>query len=258
VDEYERLRALRDDYEAALDEAERLRDIYHHEIVKLYGSGRSLREIAEGLGISRQRVHQIVSPADTGTPRRRRRAATAAAGTALLLLGATAFLIGRAASEHESPLRIEVVGHTWWWEARYPNGAVTVNEIHIPTGEPVRLQFSTADVIHGFWVPQLAENVDIVPGRTSSILLTVDRPGRYHGGCTEFCGLKHAYMTFNLIAQPPADFQAWVAEEPTSLPTLTHLETDLGLSNGSVTRGEHAFQGGLDPIAGAVGFGVNQ
>lgn len=95
---YERIRRLRDEYEGALDEAERLRDAYHREVLKLHRSGASLREIAENLGISHQRVHQIVSPGAAGARRRRGRASVAAAGTAVLLLAATAFVLGRVTS----------------------------------------------------------------------------------------------------------------------------------------------------------------
>jgi hypothetical protein len=95
VDEYERIRRLRDEYEAALDDAGRLRDAYHREIVKLHRSGRSLREIAEGLGISHQRVHQIVSPA--GASRSRRGAALRAGGAAIgvIVVLAATFVAGR-------------------------------------------------------------------------------------------------------------------------------------------------------------------
>jgi cytochrome c oxidase subunit 2 len=73
---------------------------------------------------------------------------------------------------------VEVIGHQWWWEVRYPGTpAVTANELHLPAGRPVRLEVRTADVIHSFWVPELNRKIDMVPGRTSSILLRADRPG---------------------------------------------------------------------------------
>ncbi|HXF37235.1 MAG TPA: hypothetical protein VNO17_08655 [Actinomycetota bacterium] len=95
MDRYERIRQLRDEYESALDEAERLRQRYHSEIRKLHRAGASLRDIGEALGMSHQRVHQIVSSRADAVRARRRRAAVAAATSALLILGVgAAFLAG--------------------------------------------------------------------------------------------------------------------------------------------------------------------
>jgi cytochrome c oxidase subunit II len=126
-----------------------------------------------------------------------------------------------AISNGDPQLTIHVIGHMWWWEARYPNGAVTANEIHVPTGEPVRVELTTDDVIHSFWVPQLAPKIDMIPGRVNSLLLTAERPGRYRGQCAEFCGLQHSHMAFYVVAQSPSEFAAWMAHEaePASTPT---------------------------------------
>ncbi len=117
------------------------------------------------------------------------------------------------AGGNDARLTIEVVGHDWWWEARYPGEAVTANEIHIPVGEPVRFRVSTADVIHSFWVPQLGPKIDMIPGRENVTWLEADRPGRYRGQCAEFCGLQHANMAFFVVAEPPGRFQAWLENE---------------------------------------------
>jgi cytochrome c oxidase subunit 2 len=110
-------------------------------------------------------------------------------------------------------LTIQVIGHDWWWEARYPDGAVTANEIHIPTGETVNVELTTADVIHSFWVPQLQTKTDMIPGRTNQTWLETNNPGRYRGQCAQFCGLQHAHMIFYVVAEPPAQFEAWMANE---------------------------------------------
>jgi cytochrome c oxidase subunit 2 len=113
-------------------------------------------------------------------------------------------------------LEIEVVGHDWWWEVRYPNGAITANEIHIPVDEPVRLNLRTGDVIHSFWVPRLQGKTDNISGRVNHMWLEADRPGRYRGQCAEFCGLQHAKMAFYVVAESRATFDAWAdrAAEP--------------------------------------------
>lgn len=112
-----------------------------------------------------------------------------------------------------SSLTIEIVGHDWWWEARYPNGAVTANEIHIPVGEPVKVELTTVDVIHSFWVPRLQVKTDQVPGTVNQTWLQADSPGVYRGQCAEFCGLQHANMVFYIVAEPPDEFDEWVAHE---------------------------------------------
>ena len=111
-------------------------------------------------------------------------------------------------------LTIRVVGHQFWWEARYPGrGVVTANELHIPIKTPVQMLLYTRDVIHSFWVPQLNKKQDMLPEQTTRLLLYADRPGRYRGQCAEFCGLQHAHMGMYVFADPPAKFRAWLAHE---------------------------------------------
>src|SRR3954453_16517950 len=87
-------------------------------------------------------------------------------------------------------LTIQVVGHQWWWEVRYPGTtAVTANEIHIPARTRVNVVGTTADVIHSFWVPELNRKIDLVPGRQNHVLLYASKPGTYRGQCAEFCGV---------------------------------------------------------------------
>jgi cytochrome c oxidase subunit 2 len=111
-------------------------------------------------------------------------------------------------------LTIEVTGHQWWWEARYLDGAAgdtftTANELHIPTGEPVRIRLIGADVIHSFWLPGLGGKTDVIPGQTNLAWLQTDRPGVYLGQCAEYCGVQHAHMALRVVAQPPAAFANW-------------------------------------------------
>ncbi len=109
-------------------------------------------------------------------------------------------------------LRIEVIGHQWWWEARYPDlNVVTANEIHIPAGKPVNITLRSADVIHSFWVPRLAGKVDVIPNRVNRMpTLQADEPGVYEGQCAEFCGESHALMRFKVFADAQNDFDTWV------------------------------------------------
>ena len=114
-------------------------------------------------------------------------------------------------------LEIDVIARNWWWEARYENGAVTANEIHIPVGEPVRLHLTSEDVIHSFWVPELQAKTDHVPGHDNYMWLQADEPGRYRGQCAEFCGLQHTNMVFYVVADEPGDFEEWVTNEAANI-----------------------------------------
>ncbi len=112
------------------------------------------------------------------------------------------------------PPDLTVIGHQWWWEIRYTRPAVvTANEIHIPVGRALSVQLEAADVIHDFWAPQLGRKMDMIPGVTNRIWLQADKPGTYLGACAEYCGAEHAWMRFQVIAQPPADFDAWAAHQ---------------------------------------------
>lgn len=103
-----------------------------------------------------------------------------------------------------------VIGHQWWWEARYQkSGVVVANEIHIPVGRALSVRLESTDVLHEFWVPELARKITAVPGHPNHVWIEADKPGTYLGVCSEFCGTEHAWMHFLVIAEPPAEFAAW-------------------------------------------------
>ncbi|MDB5824061.1 MAG: hypothetical protein JWR21_2765 [Herminiimonas sp.] len=111
-------------------------------------------------------------------------------------------------------VHIDLIGHQWWWEARYTDPQpsrmfTTANELHIPVGRPVIISLQSNDVIHTLWVPNLHGKKDLIPGRTALIQLRADRPGAYRGQCAEFCGLEHALMAMLVTAQPPNEYEAW-------------------------------------------------
>jgi cytochrome c oxidase subunit II len=117
-----------------------------------------------------------------------------------------------APSRSSTSLSVNVIGHDWWWEVRYPGTpVVTANEIHIPVRTRVYLSASTADVIHSFWIPELNRKIDMIPGRTGHIVLDADRPGVFRGQCSEFCGLQHAHMAVSVVAESQRSFRRWLA-----------------------------------------------
>ncbi|HEX7022268.1 MAG TPA: cytochrome c oxidase subunit II [Trueperaceae bacterium] len=116
-----------------------------------------------------------------------------------------------AASARQPEMDVLVIGHQWWWEVNYPKaGFRTANEIHIPAGIPVKIKLTSADVIHSFWVPELHGKIDLIPGRTNTLVLEADKPGIYRGQCAEYCGLQHAKMAFLVFADPPEQYAAWL------------------------------------------------
>jgi cytochrome c oxidase subunit 2 len=139
-------------------------------------------------------------------------------------------------------LTVRVVGHQWWWAIRYPGTAVvTANELHIPVRTPVRVEGTTADVIHSFWVPELNRKVDLIPGRQNVLLLEADRAGTYPGQCAEFCGLQHAHMEIRVIAQPRAQFRAWLARQ--SAPAVSTTSRGATVFTDETCSGCHEIRG---------------
>lgn len=114
-------------------------------------------------------------------------------------------------------LTIHVEGEQFWWRVGYerPGGGVLVsaNEVRVPVGRTVAFELTGRDVIHSFWIPGLAGKMDMIPGRTNSLVVRADKAGRYRGVCTEFCGLSHALMAFDVIAMEPAEFDAWLTDQ---------------------------------------------
>lgn len=123
----------------------------------------------------------------------------------------------RAVQAHDgaSVTRVVVTGELWWWRVHYldANGDTiteTANEIRIPAGQPVDLLLRSQDVIHSFWVPNLAGKIDMIPGHDNRLRLQAGAPGIFRGQCAEYCGAQHAKMAFYVIATPPAEFDAWL------------------------------------------------
>jgi cytochrome c oxidase subunit 2 len=115
---------------------------------------------------------------------------------------------------YKDALTIHVTGKQWWWDVRYMHGsdviANTANEIHVPVGVPVKLKLSTNDVIHSFWAPNLSGKMDLIPGRSNEMWLQVDKEGVWRGACAEFCGVQHAHMGFEVIAENSAKYYQWL------------------------------------------------
>jgi len=166
----------------------------------------------------------------------------AVAITAIILVALTvlSYFTGRSiATFAERPaVEIRVTGHQWWWEVTYddpkPNRQVTTaNEIHVPVGEPVKLELEAEDVIHSLWIPNLAGKKDLIPGRQNDLDLVVRRPGIYRAQCAEFCGLQHAHMALTVIAEPRPAYEAWQNAQ---------IANAVGPSNDAARAGKEVFK----------------
>ena len=127
-----------------------------------------------------------------------------------------------------------VTGHQFWWEAQYPaSGAVTANEIHIPIGKPLSVRLDSKDVLHEFWVPELARKMTTVPGQPNHIWLQADKPGVYIGTCSEFCGTQHAWMRILVVAEELSKFEEWQRAQ---------LQPGLAATSAAAAKGLALFQ----------------
>ena len=122
--------------------------------------------------------------------------------------------VGAAGDALLPAVTINLTGHQWWWQVEYPDAqVVTANEIHVPVGVPIQVRLTSQDVIHSFWVPQVAGKVDLIPGKVNLVTLRPDRPGIYRGLCGEFCGLQHARMHSRLVVESAEAYVQWLERE---------------------------------------------
>jgi cytochrome c oxidase subunit II len=147
-----------------------------------------------------------------------------------------------AAGAAGSRMEVQVEGRQYYWRYVYPNGAVSVNELHVPTGRPIELTITAPahDVIHSWWVPALAGKMDAIPGKVNHTWFEAAHPGTFKGQCAEFCGIQHALMLTEVKAEPQSDFDTWVARQ-------LKVSADLG---------RQTFQGACGPCHGLSGKGL--
>ncbi|MFZ5822842.1 MAG: cytochrome c oxidase subunit II [Bacillota bacterium] len=148
----------------------------------------------------------------------------------ILVLVSVAYPTVEAAFETATPpegsMVIKAEGNQWWFGFTYPaEGFVTANEMRIPVGKPVKIELTSRDVIHSFWIPKLAGKMDMIPNRTNVMWLKADEPGLYYGQCAEFCGDAHAKMRFRVIAMEEKEYTAWVEQRKAMLAGPKNLDS---------------------------------
>ncbi len=114
-------------------------------------------------------------------------------------------------------LTVEVIGHQWWWEFRYPElGVVTANEVYVPVGRTVNFVLTTKDVLHSFWIPQMGGKRDLITNRTNYLWFTPSdtlKSSAWNGFCTEYCGASHANMRIRMYTVQPDEFESWARHQ---------------------------------------------
>ncbi len=168
---------------------------------------------------------------------------------AVILIGLF-FLSLRALQQQRNPppdaMVIEVTGRQWFWEFNYPETEITVSsrdgDLVIPANVPVVFEVRSADVIHSFWVAELAGKIDAIPGHTNTVWFEAQE-GTFAGQCAEYCGLAHYDMLFDVVAVPEQEFAAWMGEQIELAGQFQPIGTDMEepLPEGDAVDGEALY-----------------
>ncbi len=121
------------------------------------------------------------------------------------------------ASSRSNALDVQVIGHQFYWEFRYPGGKYAFNTMHVPTNTVVNLSISATDVIHSWWIPELGGKTDAIPGHPNHTWFEAQGTGTFTGQCAEFCGLYHARMKQSVTAESAQDYAQWLASTQKNL-----------------------------------------
>lgn len=177
-----------------------------------------------GLGWSLRRVRSAGQAAEVPERSLWGAAIVIVIGLTVLIVGS--FVADRAvfASRRQGAMMVRVTGHQWWWRIEYRDSATgrwieTANELHLPLDRTTRVALGSADVIHSFWVPNVAGKLDMIPGRRNVLDLTPRRVGWFRGQCAEFCGTQHAHMALDVKVESAAAFEAWLTEQARPAPS---------------------------------------
>ncbi|MDB5715962.1 MAG: hypothetical protein JWO15_3359 [Sphingomonadales bacterium] len=216
-----------------------------------------------GWGILRAR-HRIqgpptVEPADIGLNRSLKLwAAIVVAGLTVLITASFFAERSLASARSRQAMVVRVTGHQWWWRIQYRDPATgqwieTANELHLPVDATARIELGSADVIHSFWVPNVAGKMDVIPGRSNTIFVTPRRIGWFRGQCAEFCGAQHAHMAFDVKVETPAAFATWLKGQasPAAPPGDAVSQRGMDIVNSGQCAMCHVVRGGA--AAGRAG-----
>jgi len=127
---------------------------------------------------------------------------------------------------------VYVVAKQWMWKVEHMEGQREINELHVPTGQNVKLIMTSQDVIHSFFVPAFRIKQDVLPGRYTTLWFKATKPGVYHLFCAEYCGTMHSGMGGSIVVMEPQEYAQWMAgsASPPLQETGQQLFSSLGCS----------------------------
>ena len=128
----------------------------------------------------------------------------------------------------DQTLELYATGKRWMWRIQHVTGHREINQMHVPVGRPIKVTFTSEDVLHDLFIPAFRVKADAIPGRYSSIWFTPTKAGEYHLFCAEYCGTRHSGMIGRVVVMEPKDYQAWLSGG--------------GSGMSMVARGEQLFQ----------------
>jgi cytochrome c oxidase subunit 2 len=110
----------------------------------------------------------------------------------------------------DQTLEIYATGKRWMWKFQHLDGKSEINELHVPVGRPVKVTFTSEDVLHSLYFPAFRVKADAIPGRYSTVWFDATKTGEFHIFCAEYCGTKHSGMIGSVTVMEPAAYQAWL------------------------------------------------
>ncbi|HEY4346391.1 MAG TPA: cytochrome c oxidase subunit II [Gaiellaceae bacterium] len=132
----------------------------------------------------------------------------------------SAIVLAQDSHAGKNPLVIKVYGEQFAWTFQYPNKQF-YPDLHLPVGRGVKLEITSKDVLHSFWVPQFAQKQDAVPGQNNELVITPNRLGTFPVICTELCGLGHSVMRSQAVVMSDADWTKWYTGSSVPTPPTT-------------------------------------
>jgi cytochrome c oxidase subunit II len=118
-----------------------------------------------------------------------------------------------AAKAQGGPLVIRVDAHQFYWQFTYPSGAISIDQMHVPVHRVVEVKINSHDVDHSWWIPELGGKFDAIPGRQTHTWFKADALGTYRGRCGEYCGVFHAEMRAQVLAESPGQYKSWLSTQ---------------------------------------------
>jgi len=115
-----------------------------------------------------------------------------------------------------SATEVYVVAKQWMWKIEHMEGQREINELHVPTGQNIKLIMTSQDVIHSFYVPAFRLKQDVLPGRYTTLWFKATQPGTYHLFCAEYCGTSHSGMIGNIVVMEPQQYAQWLSGGPSA------------------------------------------